>query len=190
MCFTSFMNQFNPRKWKKSLKVQDFKVVNSAICAIFTLCHCKNLAAARWSDFPSEKFYFEIFSKTNAVSITFGLRYIHGPSLTEIDFPTRNADSLFIKRRSVLKSTDFDLCQSINLFIATKQPFKQDIIFAFLGFHKWSHTFLPHCRVFVHAFLLPPTCGCCCCYSKSLELGISLCEAQWWWSRKLTCGKS
>ena len=29
-----------------------------------------------WSDFPPEKFYFEIFF--NAVSITFWLRYIHG----------------------------------------------------------------------------------------------------------------
>ena len=81
MSFTSFKDQFNPRKWKKSLKVQNFEVVNSAICAIFTLCHCKNLASECWSDFPPEKFYFEIFSKTNAVSITFGLRYIHGQSL-------------------------------------------------------------------------------------------------------------
>ena len=37
--------------------------------------------------FP-EKFYFEIFSKTNAVSITFGLRYIHWQSLKEINFET------------------------------------------------------------------------------------------------------
>ena len=82
--FTSFKDQFNPRKWKKqSLKVQNFEEVNSAICAIFALCHCKNLAAARWSDFPRENFYFKIFF--NAVSITFGLRYIHGQSLTEID---------------------------------------------------------------------------------------------------------
>ena len=94
VCFTSFKDQYNPSKWKKSLKVQDFEVVNSAICAIFTLRQCKNLAAARWSDSPSEKFYFEIFSKTNAVSITFWLRYIHGKSLKEIDFPTQNVDSL------------------------------------------------------------------------------------------------
>ena len=93
--FTSFKDQFNPRKWKKSLKVQNFDVVNSAICAIFTPCHCKNLAAECWSDFPPEKFYFEIFSKTNAVSITFGLRYIHGQSLRKIDFPTRNAVDRF-----------------------------------------------------------------------------------------------
>ena len=32
----------------------------------------KNLAAECWSDFRSEKFYFEIFSKTNVVSITSG----------------------------------------------------------------------------------------------------------------------
>ena len=46
-------------------------------------------------------------------------------------------------------------------------------LFAFLGFHKWSHshTFLLHFRVFVHAFLLPQTYDCCCCYSKSLEVG-------------------
>ena len=46
-------DQFNPRKWKKSLKVQNFEVVNSALWAIFTLCRCKHLATARWSDFPS-----------------------------------------------------------------------------------------------------------------------------------------
>ena len=40
--FTSFKDQFNPGKWKKSLKVKNFVVVNSEICAIFTLCHCKN----------------------------------------------------------------------------------------------------------------------------------------------------
>ena len=49
------------------------------------------MAAGSWSDFPLEKFYFEIFSKTNAVSITFGLRYIHGKSLKEIDFPIQDA---------------------------------------------------------------------------------------------------
>ena len=84
VCFTSFKDQFNPRKWKKSLKVQNFEVAHSAICAIFTL-------------FPPEKFYFEIFSKTNAISITFWLRYmyIHGKSLPEIDSPTQNAVDRF-----------------------------------------------------------------------------------------------
>ena len=82
VCFTSFKDQFNPRKWKKLLKVQNFELVNSVIWIWPSGC---------WSDFPPEKFYFEIFSKTNVVSITFGLRYIHGQSLKEIDFPTRNA---------------------------------------------------------------------------------------------------
>ena len=41
--------------------------------------------------FSPQKFDFEIFPKTNAFSITFGPRYIHGQSLEEIDFPTRNA---------------------------------------------------------------------------------------------------
>ena len=54
----------------------------------------KNLAAGRWSDFPPEKFYFEIFF-SNAVSIIFGLRYIHAQSLSETDFPTRNAVDRF-----------------------------------------------------------------------------------------------
>ena len=45
--------------------------------------------------FSSQKFNFEIFQKTNAFSITFGPRYIHGQSLKEIDFPTRNAVDRF-----------------------------------------------------------------------------------------------
>ena len=53
-----------------------------------------------------------------------------------------------------------------------------------------SHAHLPFTlsRVFVHAFLLSPTYGCCCCYSKSLEFLVSLWlrEAQRWWSWKLT----
>ena len=83
----------------------------------------------------------------------------------------------------------------------------QTRFFGFLGFHKIfinDLTLSPHCHVFVNAFLLPPTYGCCWCFSKSLELGISLWlqEVQWWWSWKLTrhatfplitfiiCGKS
>ena len=31
----------------------------------------QKLAAGRWSDFPPEKFYFEIFPKTNAVSLNY-----------------------------------------------------------------------------------------------------------------------
>ena len=71
-------------------------MVNSAICAIFTLCHCKNLAAGRWSDFPPEKFYSEIFPKTNAVSITFGLRYIHGQSLKELISDAKRSGPVFL----------------------------------------------------------------------------------------------
>lgn len=44
-----------------------------------------------------ERFHFEIFPKTNAISITFGPRYIHGQSLKEIDFPTRNAVDRFLR---------------------------------------------------------------------------------------------
>ena len=59
------------------------------------------------------------------------------------------------------------------IFLLRLNNFSNKIFFAFLGFHKWSHThtFLSHCRVFVHAFLLSPTYGCCCCYSKLLKLG-------------------
>ena len=48
--------------------------------------------------FSSQKFNFKIFPKTNAFSITFGPRYIHGQSLKEIDFPTRNAVDWFLER--------------------------------------------------------------------------------------------
>ena len=59
------------------------------------------------------------------------------------------------------------------IFLLRLNKLSNEIFLAFLGFHKWSHThtFLSHSRVLVHAFLLPPTYGCCCCYSKSLELG-------------------
>ena len=45
--------------------------------------------------FSPEKFHFEIFPKPNAISITFGPRYIHEQSLKEIDFPKRNAVDRF-----------------------------------------------------------------------------------------------
>ena len=41
VCFTSVKDQFNPRKSKKTLKVQNFEVVNLVICASFILCHSK-----------------------------------------------------------------------------------------------------------------------------------------------------
>ena len=64
--------------------MQNVELVNSTISAIFTPCHRKNLAIDSLSDFPPKKFYFEIFPKTNAVSITFGLRYIRGQSLKKL----------------------------------------------------------------------------------------------------------
>ena len=45
--------------------------------------------------FSSQKFHFEIFRKTNAISVTFGPTYIHWQSLKEIDFPTQNAVDRF-----------------------------------------------------------------------------------------------
>ena len=70
--------------------MKNFEVVNSAIRATFIIRQCKKLAAGRWNDF-----HFEIFPKTHAISVTFGLRYIHGQSLKEIDFATRNAVDRF-----------------------------------------------------------------------------------------------
>ena len=58
-----------------------------------------DLTARDWSDFPHEK-KKNLKYKTNAISITFGLRYIHGQSLKEIDFPTRNAVDRFFGRLS------------------------------------------------------------------------------------------
>ena len=59
------------------------------------------------------------------------------------------------------------------IFLLRINNLSNEIFFTFLGFHKWSHThtLLSTYRVVVHAFLLSPTYGCCCCYSKSLELG-------------------
>ena len=37
MCFTSFKDQFNPRRRKKSFKVKNFEVVSSTKCAVFLL---------------------------------------------------------------------------------------------------------------------------------------------------------
>ena len=44
---TYFKDQFKLGKWKKSLKVKSFEVVNSAIREMFTIRHCKKLAAGR-----------------------------------------------------------------------------------------------------------------------------------------------
>ena len=95
MRFTSFKDQFKHGKWKKSLKVKSFEVVNSAIHEIFTNSSTQKIGCRALKRFSSQKFNFEIFPKTNAFSITLGPRYIHGQSLKEIDFPTRNAVDRF-----------------------------------------------------------------------------------------------
>ena len=68
--------------------MKNFGVVNSAIRAIFVIRQCKKIGGRALERFSSQKFHFEFFLKTNAISITFGPRYIHGLSLKEIDFPT------------------------------------------------------------------------------------------------------
>ena len=95
MRFTYFKDQFKLGKWKKSLKVKSFEVVNSAIRAIFYYSSMQKIGRRALKRFSFQKFNFEIFPKTNAFSITFGPRYIHGQSLKEIDFPTRNAVDRF-----------------------------------------------------------------------------------------------
>ena len=71
-------------------------MVNSTISAIFTPCHRKNLAIDSLSDFPPKTFYFEVFPKTNAVSITFGLRHIHGQSLKELISDAKRSGPVFL----------------------------------------------------------------------------------------------
>ena len=71
--------------------------------------------------FSSQKFHFEIFPKTNAISITFGPTYIRGQSLKEIDFPTQNAvdlfyrDSLSIGERTLCKGPSKQLQHCFNI---------------------------------------------------------------------------
>ena len=82
---------------KKSSQVKNVGVVNSAIRAIFIIRQCKKLAAEGWNDFRLKNFILKFFQKTNAISATFGPRYIHEQSLKEIDFPTRNAVDRFYR---------------------------------------------------------------------------------------------
>ena len=60
-------------------------------------CHCKNIIWPPGAEVisPPKNFILKCFQSYNAVSITFGLRYIHGQSLNEIDFPTRNVVDRF-----------------------------------------------------------------------------------------------
>ena len=75
--------------------MKNIEVVNSAIRAIFNIRQCKKIGGQALERFSSQKFHFEIFPKTNAISVTFGPGYIHGQSLKEIDFPTRNTVDRF-----------------------------------------------------------------------------------------------
>ena len=59
------------------------------------LPYAKKIGRWELERFSSQKLHFEIFPKTNAISISFGPRYIHGQSLKEIDFPTRNTVDRF-----------------------------------------------------------------------------------------------
>ena len=75
--------------------MKNIEVVNPAISAIFVIRQCKKLAAGRWNDFRLKNFILKFFQKTNAISVTFGPRCIHGQSLKEIDFLTQNAVDRF-----------------------------------------------------------------------------------------------
>ena len=77
--------------------MKNFGVVNSAIHAIFVIRQCKKVGGRALERFSSQKFHFEIFLKTNAISITFGPRYIPEQSLKEIHFLTRNAVDRFYR---------------------------------------------------------------------------------------------
>ena len=66
-------DQFNPRKWKK-------KIVESTKLWSDELGNMRYFYSLSMQKFAKMRFQF-----------TFGLRYIHGQSLTEIDSPTRNA---------------------------------------------------------------------------------------------------
>ena len=72
MCFTSFKDQFKPGKRKKSLKVKNFEVVNSAIRAIFIIRQCKKLAAGHWNDFPLKNFILKYFQKLMPFQLLLG----------------------------------------------------------------------------------------------------------------------
>ena len=91
--------------------------------------------------FSSQKFHFEIFPKTNAISITFGPRYIHGLSLEEIDFPTRNAVARFY--RDSLKNSlklglhvpgKFSLKKNGRKNNRVDKWFQQNVFFFFLSY--------------------------------------------------------
>ena len=65
VCFTSFKDQFKHEKWKKSLKVKNFEVVNSAICSIFTILFstAKNWPPGAEAIFVPKNFILKYFQK-------------------------------------------------------------------------------------------------------------------------------
>ena len=69
--FTSFKDQFNPGKWKKSLKVKNFVVVTRKYALFLLFVTAKNWPPGAEVIFLPKKFYFEIFPKTNAVSLNY-----------------------------------------------------------------------------------------------------------------------
>ena len=75
--------------------MKNIVVVNPAIRAIFVIRQCKKIGGRALERFSSQKFHFENFRETNAISVTFGPGYIHGQSLKEIHLPTRNAVDRF-----------------------------------------------------------------------------------------------
>ena len=65
VCFTSLKNPSKPWKWRKSLKVKKFEVVNSAIRAIFTPRH--------WSDLNK---HLHLYCQCSHVSILWVFHYL------------------------------------------------------------------------------------------------------------------
>ena len=80
---------------KKIYQTRVCKKTTMVVCATFDDRRCSNWAFEDWGDFRSEKIYFEKFSKTKVVSITFRLRQIHGHSLKEVDCSNSNATHHF-----------------------------------------------------------------------------------------------
>ena len=78
-----------------SLERNAGKVYALLFCTLHVLRTNLILAIDSLSDFPPKTFYFEIFPKTNAVSITLGLRYIHGQSLKELISDPKRSGPVF-----------------------------------------------------------------------------------------------
>ena len=95
-CFTSFKDQFNPRKWKKNrLKRKTLKRRTRQYAQFLLFLTAKIWPLGAEVIFLPKNFILKYFQKLMRFQFTFGLRYIHGQSLTEIDSPTRNAVDRF-----------------------------------------------------------------------------------------------